>query len=132
MELAVSYGAVHPVGISLTGHGVWKTEYSDKRDVVECFPVNNHKILFRIHAVQRMFERRISAKKVTQALQAGETIEDYSSETPEPSRLILGFQGKRPFHVVVSENPQADETTVITVYLPSAEKWSRDFKSRRA
>ena len=79
-----------------------------------------------------MFERRISAKKVTQALQAGETIEDYSSESPEPSRLILGFQGKRPFHVVLSENPDVDETTVITVYLPSPEKWNRDFKSRRA
>jgi len=94
--------------------------------------VNTPRILFRVHAVQRMFERRISAKKVTQALQAGETIEDYSSESPEPSRLILGFQGKRPFHVVLSENPDVDETTVITVYLPSPEKWNRDFKSRRA
>ena len=94
--------------------------------------MNTPRILFRAHAVQRMFERRISAKKVTQALQAGETIEDYSSESPEPSRLILGFQGKRPFHVVLSENPEADETTVITVYLPSPEKWNRDFKSRRA
>ena len=79
-----------------------------------------------------MFERRISAKKVTQSLLAGETIEDYSSEMPEPSRLILGFQGKHPFHVVVSENPETDQTTIITVYLPSPETWNRDFKSRRA
>ena len=68
--------------------------------------MNNPKLLFRVHAVQRMFERNISAMKVRQALDTGETIEDYSSEMPEPSRLILGFQGKRPFHVVTSENPE--------------------------
>jgi len=66
--------------------------------------LSNPKIIFRIHAVQRMFERNISAKKVHQALETGETIEDYSAEMPEPSRLILGFQGKRPFHVVNLEN----------------------------
>ena len=93
--------------------------------------MNNPKTTFRVHAVQRMFEREISAKKVRQALETGETIEDYSSEMPEPSRLILGFQGKRPFHVVTSENPAADELTVITVYLPDPNKWKKDFRSRR-
>jgi hypothetical protein len=78
-----------------------------------------------------MFERRISAKKVIQVLQAGETIEDYSGEMPEPSRLILGFQGKRPFHVVTSEDRATNETTIITVYIPEPGKWNRDFKSRR-
>lgn len=93
--------------------------------------MNNPKLLFRVHAVQRMFEREISAKKVRQALETGETIEDYSSEMPEPSRLILGFQGKRPFHVVTSENPGTNETTIITVYIPDPEKWNKDFRSRR-
>lgn len=94
--------------------------------------MNSPKILFRVHAVQRMFEREISAKRVRQALETGETIEDYSSEMPEPSRLILGFQGKRPFHVVTSENPETNETTIITVYIPDPEKWNKDSKSRRA
>ena len=94
--------------------------------------MNNPKTTFRVHAVQRMFERESSAKKVRQALETGETIEDYSSEMPEPSRLILGFQGKRPFHVVTSENPETNETTIITVYIPDPEKWNKDSKSRRA
>ena len=94
--------------------------------------MNNPKVLFRVHAVQRMFERSISAKKVSQSLQSGETIEDYSGEMPEPSRLILGFQGKRPFHVVTSENPETNEITVITVYIPDPDKWDKDFKSRRS
>src|SRR5688572_17766464 len=95
------------------------------------FPVNNFKILFRVHAVQRMFERKISAKNVSQAIQSGETIEDYSSEMAEPSRLILVFQGKRPFHVVTSENSETNEITIITVYVPDPDKWHKDFKRRR-
>ena len=94
--------------------------------------MKNLKILFRVHAVQRMFERHISARKVREALETGETVEDYSAEMPEPSRLILGFQGKRPFHMVTSENQETDDTTIITVYLPDSNKWSKDFKSRRS
>jgi len=93
--------------------------------------VNNPKIIFRVHAVQRMFERNVSAKKVSQALQSGETIEDYSAEMPDPSRLILGFQGRRPFHIVTSENAETNETTIITVYIPDPDKWNKDFRSRK-
>lgn len=94
--------------------------------------MNNPKTLFRVHAVQRMFERKISVKTVSQALQSGEIIEDYSAEMPEPSRLILGFQGKRPFHVVTSENPETTETTIITVYIPNPDQWDKDFRRRRS
>jgi hypothetical protein len=101
--------------------------------VIESFYfVNNPKITFRVHAVQRMFERDISAKKISQALQSGETIEDYTAEMPEPGRLILGFQGKRPFHVVTSENPEINETTIITVYHPDSDKWTKDSRRRRS
>lgn len=94
--------------------------------------MNNSRLLFRVHAVQRMFERDVSVKKVLRAIETGEIIEDYSSETPEPSRLILGFQGKRPFHVVTSENPETNVTTIITVYIPEPAKWTKDSKSRRS
>lgn len=89
-------------------------------------------LLFRVHAVQRMFERNVSVRNVSQALRSGDVVEDYSSEMPEPSRLVLGFQGKRPFHVVTSENVEGNETTIITVYLPDPRKWTKDFRSRRA
>jgi hypothetical protein len=86
-------------------------------------------LLFRAHAVQRMFEREISVGRVRKALENADVIEDYSSEMPEPSRLLIAFQGKRPFHVVTSESEL--QTTIITVYLPSADKWKKDFRSRR-
>ena len=94
--------------------------------------MNNPKVIFRVHAVQRMFERNVSVRSVSQALHSGETIEDYSTEMPEPSRLTLGFQGKRPFHVVASENQETKETTVITVYIPDPRKWDKNFTSRRS
>ena len=78
-----------------------------------------------------MFERDISVKKVLGAIESGETIEDYSSEMPEPGYLVLGFQGKRPFHVVISKDPETNNTTVITVYVPDPDKWNKDFKSRK-
>ena len=90
------------------------------------------KTLFRVHAVQRMFERNVSVKRVQEAIKSGETIEDYSAEMPEPGRLLLGIQGKRLFHVVVSENPEINETTVITVYIPDPSKWKKDSRSRRS
>ena len=79
-----------------------------------------------------MFERRISENRVVSALRSGETIEHYPSEMDMPSRLILSFQGKRPFHLVASENLQTNDITIITVYAPDPDKWNKDFKSRRA
>lgn len=90
------------------------------------------RLLFRVHAIQRMFERQVSVRSVSRALQSAIIIEDYSAEMAEPSRLILGFQGNRPFHMVISENPTNDETTIITVYIPDPEKWNKGFKSRRS
>lgn len=94
--------------------------------------MNQSKFLFRVHAVQRMFERGIKVKSVAQTVESGETIEDYSSEMPEPGRLILGFQGKRPLHVVISENQNTNEITVITAYIPDLDKWNKGFTRRRS
>lgn len=88
-------------------------------------------ILFRVHAVQRMFERKISADAVHAAVMNVDTIEDYSAEMPTPSRLLMGLQGKRPFHAVISENPQANEITLVTVYLPDGDRWQKDLRSRK-
>lgn len=68
--------------------------------------------------------------KVLKALEAGEVIEEYSSEMPEPSRLLLAFQGRRPFHVVTSDHPQTKTTTIVTVYIPDPTKWKKDFRTR--
>jgi hypothetical protein len=94
--------------------------------------MNHPQMLFRVHAVQRMFERKIPIKRISQTLQSGESIEDYSAEMPEPSRLILGVQGSQPLHVVISEIRASREVIIITAYVPHPDKWNRDLKRRRS
>ncbi len=88
-------------------------------------------MIFRIHAVQRMFERRITQNNVRQVLQSGEMIDDYSDEMPYPSGLMLGKLGKRPLHVVMAENTKDNELVIITTYEPNLSQWKAGFRSRR-
>ena len=89
------------------------------------------RVAFRIHAIQRMFERRISSENVKRILKAGETIEDFPEDQPYPSRLMFGRVGKRPFHVVAATNSGDNEAIVITVYKPDPNQWRADFRSRK-
>ena len=89
------------------------------------------KIVFRTHAIQRMFQRRISMDDVRHVLAMGEVIEDYPGDTPYPSHLRLGWRGARPLHVVAAYNATDDETIVITVYEPDPTQWEADFRRRK-
>jgi hypothetical protein len=88
-------------------------------------------LIFRVHAIKRMFQRRISKDDVRHVLEAGETIEIYPRDTPYPSRLVLGWRQARPLHVVVADNVETGETIVITTYEPHPEEWEPDYKTRR-
>jgi hypothetical protein len=88
------------------------------------------KIIFRAHAIIRMFQRHVDEKDVRSVLETGEIIEGYPDDTPYPSRLVLGWLGSRPLHVVAAENIADNETIVITVYEPGQDKWSPNFKRR--
>ena len=88
------------------------------------------KIIFRTHAIKRMFQRRINEKNVRSVLETGEIIEVYTDDTPYPSRLILGWLENRPLHVVAADNIADNETIVITIYEPEQDKWSPNFKRR--
>jgi hypothetical protein len=78
-----------------------------------------------------MAQRGISEEDIAQVLANGETIEDYPNDTPYPSRLILGWRGLRPIHVVAATNTLDNKTIVITVYEPDPKKWAPDFKRRK-
>lgn len=89
------------------------------------------RLVFRVHAIQRMFERQISAEDVRGVLAAGETIEQYPNDTPYPSRLVLGGRQNRPIHVVVADNIEGSELIVITVYEPDPALWEPDFRRKK-
>ena len=88
-------------------------------------------IIFRIHAVQRMFERCFSEEGIRYVLDTGETIENYPDDIPYPSRLILGRRGLRPVHIVVVDNNEDNEIILITVYEPDSRQWKVDFRRRK-
>ena len=93
--------------------------------------MSQFRLVFRVHAIQRMFQRRVSEEEVRQVVVAGETIETYPDDKPFPSRLMLGWIGSRPVHVVVADNAVAQEAIIITVYQPDAEEWETGFKRRK-
>jgi hypothetical protein len=89
------------------------------------------KLVFRVHAIQRMFERAISRDDVRHVLEKGQVIRTYPDDRPYASRLILGWKGERPIHVVAADNNADDETIIITVYEPDPAMWQSDFKSKK-
>ena len=88
-------------------------------------------LVFRVHAIQRMFQRGISEDDVRHVLTSGEVIEEYPDDTPYPSRLTLGWRGSRPLHVVTASSVEAQQTIVITVYQPEPGQWEPGFRERR-
>lgn len=92
----------------------------------------DRKLVFRLHALQRMFERAVTIEDVRIVLASGETIKTYPDDTPYPSRLVLGWRANRPLHIVAADTTDGDTTIVITVYQPDAQQWQSDFKERRS
>jgi hypothetical protein len=77
-----------------------------------------------------MFQRKIGKEEVQRVIESGETIATYPTDKPFPSRLILGWIGSRPIHVVAADNVSVQETIIVTVYQPDAGEWDREFKRR--
>jgi hypothetical protein len=88
-------------------------------------------IVLRLHAVKRMAKRAISEEDIRTVVTSGKTIEEYPNDMPYPSRLLLGWSGNRPLHVVVAENIEQQQVIVITVYEPDAERWTSDYARRK-
>lgn len=86
---------------------------------------------FSRHALERMFQRGITPNVVEHIIKEGEVIASYPDDTPFPSVLVLGFDGKQPVHVVVARDAGARLCHVVTAYSPDPNVWSDDFKTQR-
>jgi len=89
------------------------------------------KLVFRVHALKRMFQRQVTEREMRAVLSSGTVIEDYPADIPYPSHLILGWSGSRPLHVVAADNSEDRETVIITVYEPEPSQWEPDFVRRK-
>jgi hypothetical protein len=89
------------------------------------------RLIYRVHAIERMVERGISDDDVQQVLGAGKEIESYPADFPYPSRLMLGWCAGRALHVVAADNAADNETIIVTVYEPDPSRWQPGFERRK-
>ena len=78
-----------------------------------------------------MAKHGFSPDTIKSVIKNGTVIKEYQNDTPYPSRLILGFEGNRPVHVVSAYHPVDDTEYVITVYESDSLLWSDNFTERR-
>lgn len=92
--------------------------------------VQDNKIKWSVHCLERMGERDISRDDVKNCICNGEVIEDYPDDFPYPSCLVFGYTVvNNILHVVVGTNGK--ELFIITSYFPNSDKFEIDMKTRR-
>ena len=92
-----------------------------------CKPEN---IEITLHASKRLEQRGISINDVISCILTGEIIEQYPTDYPHPSCLILGLSVNHSFlHVVVGSN--LETLWIVTAYYHTLDKWEKDFKTRK-
>ena len=75
-----------------------------------------YRIVYSFHAFERMTERNISRKDISDALLLGEVIahDPYISKS-----LILHWCSERPIHVIIITNDVDKTNRIVTAYQPS-------------
>jgi hypothetical protein len=90
----------------------------------------SRKTIWSIHSAERMFRRRITREDIRNALLTSEIIEQYPSDYPYPSCLIMGItSADKKLHVVCAIG--ADQLFIVTAYYPDNEHWEPDMKTRK-
>lgn len=86
---------------------------------------NDDAIELTLHQLERMRQRGIEYEEMANAISVGEIIEQYPTDYPFPSCLVLG----NGLHVVCG----VDSGTLfaITAYRPNSEKWEDDLRTRK-
>lgn len=92
--------------------------------------IQENKIRWSTHCMERMGERDISRADVKNSISSGEIIEDYPDDFPYPSCLIFGYTiANRILHVVAGTDGQW--IYIITTYYPSSDRFESDMRTRR-
>jgi len=81
------------------------------------------------HILERIFRRGINMDDVLSGLTNGEIIEQYPTDYPFPSCLVLGHtKAGKALHIVCGSNGL--ELWLVTAYIPNPNEWTEDFKYR--
>lgn len=90
---------------------------------------SENKIIWREHALKRLKERNIKRADIKQIISNGEIIEQYPTDYPFESCLIVGNDTNNfVLHTVCSNG--IEFICIITAYYPDPTKWSNAFRTR--
>lgn len=90
------------------------------------------RIIYTQHALDEITapDELITTAEIRYTILSGEIIEEYPADRRGHSFLLVARpDDKRVVHVVCA--PKEEYLAIITAYVPSAEKWEADFKTRR-
>lgn len=91
---------------------------------------NDDTIILTQHMFNRMGERNIEYNDIKSCILTGEIIEQYPTDYPFPSCLVLGkTESGKPIHVNVGLGNGA--IYFITAYFPDLIKWEKGYKIRK-
>lgn len=91
------------------------------------------KIKWSSHALAELTPEGLAILEVETALQRANVIEDYPrAHRYLPDCLVLAFNAAgEPIHSVVAINEPKDYILVVTVYRPTTQEWSSDWRTRK-
>ena len=89
------------------------------------------RIIYSQHAVDEMLieDLPVSPDEVRHTVLHGELVEEYPEDRRGYSYLLMGKGSGRIIHVVCA--PKDEYLAIITVYVPSLERWEPGFRTRR-
>jgi len=91
-----------------------------------------YKLVFRVHALRQMFNRRIDETDIEEVVQKGTIIEEYPDDTPYPSYLMYRTVRGRPLHVVGAYDKEEGVIIVVTAYEPNPDRWEEHYTRRKS
>ena len=77
--------------------------------------------IWRLHAQERMIQRKISRADVEEVVTRGEIERSYHEDRPFPSYLISGWVSSRRINVVAGWDVEDRMVYIITVFEPAGE-----------
>ena len=91
------------------------------------------KVYWSRHAIAELINDNLTRTEVERELERSEIIEDYPiGHRPLPDCLVLAkLSQTQPIHAVIAVDKARDRIFVITIYVPSAERWHNDWRTRK-
>jgi hypothetical protein len=114
-------------------------QHQAEQDFIQAKAIQNQrdpaaaKILWSRHAVAAIIDDELDRITVEVALSQCEVIEVYPQvHRPLPDCLVLTMlSANKPLHAVIAIDKSSDRIFIVTVYIPTKDKWQDDWRTRK-